>query len=119
MGMKRRRVFTCAGENEVRPSCPRSREGLQPSAHDVIDSTRIRAALAEDGVRLSDKALEHFVFHIDRSARIREGINSRWAERRLKRDDIIRLIIDARDGGDGDEAVWRALLGAHFGRDSA
>src|SRR5690606_7697365 len=34
-------------------------------------------------------------------------------------DDIIRLIIEARDDGNLDEAMWRSFLAAHLGRTSA
>jgi hypothetical protein len=63
--------------------------------------------------------------------RLAEGINCSLLKRKLvrrlcsrerlvsARDDILRLILDAYDAGNRDEALWRTFIAAHFGRMSA
>jgi hypothetical protein len=117
--MKRRRTSRCSADDGDEPICiPRTKE-QDKSASDVIGVELLKQVLAEQGVHLPKKRLDHLAYHINRSIRVREAVRRRVDTARLPEDDIIRLIIEARDIGDYDEAVWRAFLAAHFGRESA
>lgn len=119
MVMTRRRVPECVDDEELDTPCPRADDQGVVAAKDGVIRKTLREALARDRVRLSDTDLERLASHIQRATFVWDAVNRRWEKSRLKRDDIIRRIIEARDGGDHDEAVWRAFLAAHFGRDSA
>lgn len=79
----------------------------------------VQSALLPAGVKLRATDLRLFIDHIDRSSRLRKSMERRFSKGEWPNTDIIFFICEARDAGDLDEALWRAFLAAHFGRDSA
>lgn len=79
---------------------------------------KLTQLLAADGVHRGTADLDRFVHHLGRSIRRREVVGRRWSRINLDPTDIAFLIQEARDAGDQEEAIWRAFLAAHFGRDS-
>jgi Alpha-glutamyl/putrescinyl thymine pyrophosphorylase clade 3 len=71
-------------------------------------------ALRQDRSKLSADAILRFANEIAYSERLRAS-----GLRRLPKDDIIVFVEQAREAKDLDEAIWRAIVGAHFGRLSA
>lgn len=83
----------------------------------ATNSRKINKVLDDQGVIVDRDEQDRFVEFIERSVRQREVVLQLWA--RLDQNDIISLIVAARDADDLDEAIWRCFLAAHFGRPSA
>lgn len=80
-------------------------------------SRRLHRVLDGQNVIVERDEQDRFVEFLQRSIRHREMELQQWAS--LDANDIISLIIAARDAGERDEAIWRTFLAAHFGRPSA
>jgi amino acid-DNA transferase-like protein len=84
----------------------------------TLRSAWLRSELAQvlrrDRSQLSAEAILRFADEIAYSERLRSS-----GLRRLPKDDIIVLAEQAREANDLDEAIWRTIIAAHFGRLSA
>lgn len=64
----------------------------------------------------SEPELAEFSSHLEQEERIRNLHLNRARDRKFDdRMDIVKWLLEARDEGDLDEALWRGFLGAHFG----
>jgi hypothetical protein len=81
---------------------------------------RITDVLARQGGIQDRELIVKFAEHI----MLLRGWERWWQDQikdayQLHQMDIMRLIVEARDAGDLDEAIWRCFLATHFGRPSA
>jgi hypothetical protein len=83
----------------------------------VVDEHVVHQILQDQHVVVSNEEQNRFIDQLSRSLRKRQVNTRRWLKNRNDID-IIGLIQISSDSGDKDEAVWRAFLATHFGRDS-
>jgi hypothetical protein len=69
-------------------------------------------------MKLRSSHFDRLVAELHRSIRKRRTATRRWLMAGLDKGDIVYHLQSARDGGDLDEACWRAFLAGHFGRSS-
>lgn len=79
--------------------------------------TAVIEVLTKQGVVATEEEVSRFVVHVEDAVDAHHRL-SRYLELARKRNqlDILRLIADARDGGDMGEAIWRGFVAGHFGR---
>jgi hypothetical protein len=71
---------------------------------------KVQECLATADIDLIPTTFDHFVRELAESIRKRRTVTRRWSKDRLDKGDIAYHIQTARDGGDLDEACWRAFL---------
>jgi hypothetical protein len=95
--------------------------GVVAAPRDKSLRERLRSALRASGSTVDGVELERLAALMEHSQRRRDALHRLWSKERLAsaKEDILRLILEARDAGNRDEALWRAFVAAHVGRESA
>lgn len=105
--VRKRRRCGCDGEDGV------------PVAAALVAA--LGQALRASGSTVSRAEVLRFASYVEQSKRHRQARRRWWSTQRLadRKEDILSLIVTARDAGDRDEALWLSFVAAHFGRESA
>ena len=76
--------------------------------------------LTEQGITRSESEVAEFAKHVKKAENYQRNWNRLLqSPQSLATLDILRLIAEAQQAGDYDEAIWRGFLAGHFGRASA